>query len=335
MKVLENHPLLNLNSMKTEAFAKYFSEPCSVEEIQKLLESYEHEPILILGGGCNTFFTKNFNGLVIRPKLEGIHICTETGGEVQIEAQAGEDWDAFVKHTVAQNFSGLENLSLIPGTVGAAPVQNIGAYGTEVKDTIVKVNAIDRKTAECVSFTNAECEFGYRSSIFKYTEDYIITSVVFRLKKVDGNFEYIPKYEDLNRELETVKHPSLRDVREAVINIRKRKLPDEKVLPNSGSFFKNPLVSASTAEKLKQLHPDISLYPQANGFFKTSAAFLIDRAGYKNKRVGNVGTYQNQPLVIVNYGTTDGNEIVQFMKDVQEAVFNKYGIVLEPEVRIY
>lgn len=327
--------LKDYNSFKTEASAKIFCTPQNVEEIRQCLSDYPNEKKLIIGGGCNIFFTKDFDGLVIKPEIKGLREMAdeeEEDEDVFIEVMASEDWDEFVAYCVERGFSGLENLSYIPGTVGASPIQNIGAYGAEVKDTIREVVAMDIETGEVVSFSNQECEFGYRDSIFKRTNRYIVISVVFHLKRT---FVYTPKYFDLNKELEDIAEPTISDVREAVIRVRKRKLPDEKVLPNCGSFFKNPYITQAKADSLLETYPDLPAYPHKDGLIKTSAAFLIDRAGYKGMREGNIGTYPHQPLIIVNYGSTDGNEIVTFMREIQNAVKDKFGIELEPEVRIF
>lgn len=329
-----NFQLKDLNAFKTEAFAKIYCKPKSASEIRECLHKYKDEKKLIIGGGNNLFFTKDFDGVVIHPHITGIRDVTDDDDdddELYLEVMASEDWDEFVEYCVNKGFSGLENLSLIPGTVGAAPVQNIGAYGVEVKDCIREVVALDMETGEAVSFSNAECNFSYRDSIFKQTEKYIIVSVVFQLKRM---FTYIPKYADLNRELEDIDEPSIHDVRDAVIKIRTQKLPDPKELPNCGSFFKNPYIEPEKAETLSGIYPDLPLYPLPNGMVKTSAAFLIDRAGFKGKRIGDIGTYPNQALIVVNYGTSDGNEIVEFIKEIQEAVKEEFDIELEPEVRI-
>jgi UDP-N-acetylmuramate dehydrogenase len=328
-------PLINYNSFKTEAFAKILCRPQNTEELLACLKDFPEEKKLILGGGCNVFFTKDFDGLVICPDIKGLREMwsdEDDDEDVFIEAMASEDWDSFVQYTVDHGLSGLENLSLIPGTVGASPVQNIGAYGAEVKDCIREVVAIDIETNEIVSFANHECEFAYRDSLFKRTNKYVIVSVVFQLKRT---YIYKPKYADLNRELEDVDSPTIRDVRDAVICIRQRKLPDEKVLPNAGSFFKNPYIQKEHAEKLKEKYPELPVFPYKDNLVKTSAAFLIDKAGYKGKRVGNIGTYPNQPLIIVNYGATDGNEIVEFMNEIRTVVKTQFDIELEPEVRIF
>lgn len=329
-----NKQLKNYNSFQTEAHAKVFCEPENIDQLKQCLSDYANEPKLILGGGCNLFFTKDFDGLVIKPKTFGIREVPDDSDNseyVYIEAKAAEDWDSFVGFCVDRGYSGLENLSYIPGTVGAAPIQNIGAYGAEVKDCIHEVVALNIETMEVMSFSNAECEFAYRNSIFKRENKYIVLSVVFLLKR---SFVYSPKYVDLIKELENVESPSLAEVREAIIHIRQRKLPNEKILPNCGSFFKNPYITKETAKKIKETYPDLPTYPINDGLVKTSAAFLIDKAGYKGKRVEQIGTYPKQALIVVNYGSKDGNDIVMFMKEIQNVVSEKFNIHLEPEVRI-
>ncbi|WP_108821697.1 UDP-N-acetylmuramate dehydrogenase [Dysgonomonas sp. Marseille-P4361] len=335
MEYYRQTQLKDYNSFRTEALAKILCCPKSVEDLRKCLSDYPNEKKLIVGGGCNIFFTKDFDGVVICPEIRGVRKITdeeEEDEDIFIEVNASEDWDELVAYCVDKGFAGLENLSFIPGTVGAAPIQNIGAYGAEVKDVVREVVAIDMETNEVVSFSNAECEFGYRDSIFKRTNKYVIISVVFHLKRT---FTYTPKYFDLNKELEDIAEPTIKDVREAVIRVRKRKLPDEKTLPNAGSFFKNPCITREHADLLIASYPDLPAYHQRDGLIKTSAAFLIDKAGFKGKRIGNIGTYPNQPLIIVNYGTSDGNEIVAFMTEVRNAVKSIFDIELEPEVRIY
>lgn len=326
--------LKKYNSFRTEAQAKLFCSPQSVKDLCQCIADYPAEEKLVIGGGCNLFFTKDFDGLVIYPQIKGLREMSdeeEEDEDVFVEVNASEDWDTFVAYCVERGFAGVENLSYIPGTIGASPVQNIGAYGSEVKDTIREVVAVDIHTGEVISFSNHECEFAYRDSIFKRTGRYIIVSVVFHLKRT---FTYIPKYFDLNKELENVEKPTIQDVRDAVIRIRQRKLPDEKVLPNCGSFFKNPYITREHAEKIAIDYPELPIFPYKDNLIKTSAAFLIDCAGYKGKRDGDVGTYPNQPLIIVNYGTSDGKEIVRFMNEIQAAVKDTFNIELEPEVRI-
>ncbi|MDR1810053.1 MAG: UDP-N-acetylmuramate dehydrogenase [Prevotella sp.] len=329
----ENVQLKPYNAFQTEAYAKLFCEPASIRELKDCIDAHREEKKLIIGGGCNMFFTQDFDGLVIKPNLKGLHeISGEDDDDVFIEAMASEDWDGFVAHCVERGFSGVENLSLIPGTVGAAPVQNIGAYGAEVKDCIREVIVLDMEANEVLSFSNKECEFSYRDSIFKRTGKFIVLSVIFHLQK---SYTYSPKYFDLNKELENLEAPDIQDVREAVIRIRRRKLPDHIELPNCGSFFKNPYISEEKSRQLLDGYPDLPVYPQKDGQIKTSAAFLIDRAGYRGKKEGNVGTYPNQALIIVNYGTADGNEILAFARKIQSAVKARFDIELEPEVWIF
>lgn len=329
-----NTQLKQYNSFCTEALAKIFCEPKDINQLRQCLSDYPQEPKLILGGGCNLFFTQNFDGLVVRPIIKGIREISDESDDsehVFLEVMGSEDWDQLVEYCVDKGYAGLENLSYIPGTVGASPVQNIGAYGAEVKDCIHEVVALNMDTLEVVSFSNAECEFAYRDSIFKKQNNYIIISVVFLLNR---SYTYTPKYADLNKELEEIAEPTIKEVRDAVIRIRQRKLPNEKELPNCGSFFKNPYITKEVAEDIQREYPDLPLYPLPNGLIKTSAAFLIDRAGYKGKQIGQIGTYPKQALIIVNYGSTDGNDIVLFMKEIQQAVADKFNINLEPEVRI-
>ncbi|MDR2816528.1 MAG: UDP-N-acetylmuramate dehydrogenase [Proteiniphilum sp.] len=320
------------NSFRTKALARIFCEPQSAEELSEIINAFPDERKLILGAGFNLFFTKDFDGLVIKPAIKGVHILSENDRFVEIEAGAAEDWDRFVKYCVDNGYAGVENLSLIPGSVGASPVQNIGAYGTEAMDVIAKVKTVELRTGNNKAFSNEECGFGYRNSIFKRTGLYAITSVVFRLEK---SFHYKEKYIDLSRELEGIPSPTLAQVRNAIISIRNRKLPDYTLLPNAGSFFGNPVLTESEKDQLQLKLPDAPIYNVGEGQFKTSAAFLIDKAGYKGKRHGMVGVYQRHSLIIVNYGTENGREITDFMHKIQQEVQQRFGIMLEPEVRIY
>ena len=332
MNIQHNIELKPYNSFRTKAKAKLFSEPKTVEELCQVVKQYTNEKILILGNGYNLFFTKDYNGLVIHPLMKGINVCYENEKVVDIEVNAAENWDDFVAYCVANNYAGVENLSLIPSSVGAVPVQNIGAYGTEVKEVITRVKTVNIESGKQKEFTNAMCEFGYRDSVFKRTGKHIITSVIFRLQK---EFIYKPKYKDVVSELAGIEAPTMADVRNAVVNIRTRKLPDYDILPNAGSFFKNPFLTNDEKESLLRLLPDATIHKVNESCFKTSAAFLIDRAGFRNKRNKMVGTYKNHSLIIVNYGTEEGKEIVDFMKEVQKSVYSHFKIWLEPEVRIY
>ncbi len=332
MNIQYNTQLQPYNSFRTKATARIFCAPQTSEELAEILKHFSQEKKLILGAGFNLFFTKDYDGLIIRPAMRGIRVVSETDNEVVIEAGAAEDWDTFVGYCVSKGFSGLENLSLIPGSVGASPVQNIGAYGTEVRDRIIKVNAVDVRTGGMREFTNEECEFAYRDSIFKITCGFVITAVIFRL---DKSFQYKEKYIDLSRELEGVSSPTLAQVRDAIIRIRTRKLPDYRVLPNAGSFFKNPVLSQLEKDTLQKKLADLPVYNVGENKFKTSAAFLIEKAGYKGKRHGMVGTYEHHALIIVNYGTENGKEIAGFMQEIQQEVFLQFGVKLEPEVWIF
>jgi len=332
MNIQHNIELKPYNSFRTKAKAKLFSEPKTVEELCQVVKQYTNEKILILGNGYNLFFTKDYNGLVIHPLMKGINVCYENEKVVDIEVNAAENWDDFVAYCVANNYAGVENLSLIPSSVGAVPVQNIGAYGTEVKEVITRVKTVNIESGKQKEFTNEMCEFGYRDSVFKRTGKYIITSVIFRLQK---EFIYKPKYKDVVSELAGIEAPTMADVRNAVVNIRTRKLPDYDILPNAGSFFKNPFLTNDEKESLLRLLPDATIHKVNESCFKISAAFLIDRAGFRNKRNKMVGTYKNHSLIIVNYGTEEGKEIVDFMKEVQKSVYSHFKIWLEPEVRIY
>ena len=332
MNIRHNIQLKPYNSFRTQAFAKLFCEPTTVDELSKIIKRYPEEKKLIIGGGFNLFFTKDYDGLVIHPQIKGTNIWYEDANLIEIEVSASENWDNFVEHCVNNNFAGVENLSLIPSSVGAAPIQNIGAYGTEVKDVITLVRTINIHTGEQKDFTNENCEFEYRDSIFKRTGDYVITSVVFRLKKL---FTYREKYVDLTNELKGNKYPTMKDVRDAIIRIRTRKLPDYNLLPNAGSFFKNPYLTYEQKENLLVLLPNATIHNVNENCFKTSSAFLLDRAGFKNKREGLVGTYEHHSLIIVNYGTEEGKDIVNFVEQIQQTVHSQFNIWLEPEVRMY
>lgn len=332
MKVQNNIQLQGYNSFGTKAIAKLFCEPETQEELSEVLKQYSNEQKLVLGAGYNLFFTKDFDGIVIKPSMKNIEVIWEDEDHVEIEAGAGVEWDMMVEDCVLKGYAGIENLSLIPSSVGASPIQNIGAYGSEAKDTIVLVKAVDLITCKYIEFTNSECQFGYRNSIFKSSCRYIITSVVFRLSK---SFTYKEKYIDLSRELKDVETPTLKQVRDAIVKIRTRKLPDAKTLPNAGSFFKNPILTLEEKNSLQRIVVDAPIYNIGDNNFKTSAAFLIEKAGFKGKRKGMVGTYEHHALVIVNYGTNIGKEISDFANEIQEEVLKLFGIRLEPEVWIY
>ena len=332
MNIKQNIQLQPYNSFKTKAVARLFAEPESSEELSVILNRFPLEKKLVLGAGYNLFFTQDFDGLIIRPAIKGIHLVYEDEEKVELEAGAAEDWDKLVEWAVAREYAGLENLSLIPGSVGASPVQNIGAYGREVSECITLVNTVDLQTGKMKSFTPEQCNFSYRDSLFKQTQHYLITSVRFRLEK---SYSYRERYADLSRELDGITNPTLTQVREAIIRIRTRKLPDPEKLPNAGSFFKNPLLTIREKDALLQLLPDMPLYTLGDNQYKTSAAFLIEKAGFKGMRKGLVGVYEKHALIIVNYGTDNGKEIAAFIKELQQEVFRQYGLMLVPEVWIF
>ncbi len=332
MIIKHNVQLKPYNSFRTKALAKLFCEPATLDELIEVIRTHPHEKKLILGGGFNLFFTKDFDGLVIKPAMEQVKTITDDEQQVEIEVGAGMEWDALVEHCVGRGYAGLENLSLIPSTVGACPVQNIGAYGAEVSEVITRVKAVSLKTGEVEIFSNEECQFGYRESLFKRHPHYAIATVTFRLNK---SFAYQEKYADLNRELEGITNPTLTQVREAVIRTRTRKLPDYRLLPNAGSFFKNPLLSWKEKEELLKVLPNTPIYNAGVDLFKTSAAYLIEKAGYKGLRRGQVGTYEHHSLVLVNHGTEEGQEIIAFAQEIQQEVKKRFGITLEPEVQAY
>jgi UDP-N-acetylmuramate dehydrogenase len=337
MTLLENCSLKSHTTFGIEAKARYFARVSNLEELQIALHhpSVSGMAVLIMGGGSNLLFTKDFNGLVIKIELKGIYVEDQKDGTVLVTSNAGEDWDNFVSFCVENGYSGIENLSLIPGVVGTCPVQNIGAYGVEVKDTIDHVTVLDRQTGQIETLTNAECCFGYRESIFKYAlrDRYILTSVTFRLKL---NPEFNTQYGAIGAELKTmgVNGLTIRDIRNAVISIRTRKLPDPKVIGNAGSFFKNPVVDALVYERLHDIYPDIAAYTLPNGNFKLAAGWMIESCGWKGYRKEDAGVHAQQALVLVNYGNATGMQILSLASEIQASVKTKFDVELEMEVNI-
>ena len=290
---------------------------------------------LILGGGSNILFTGDFHGTVIQNSITGITIEKETKDAVFISAKGGVKWHDLVMFCIERNFGGIENLSLIPGTVGAAPIQNIGAYGVELKDTFFNLTAIDLITGEQKIFSNADCKFGYRNSVFKQElkGKYFIYEITFRLEKYR---EVNVKYGAIQNVLKEkgIEHPEIKNVSDAVIEIRKSKLPDPEILGNAGSFFKNPEIEIARFDELKKEFPNLPGYPTENNLIKVPAGWLIEQCGWKGKRVGNTGAHKDQALVLVNYGGATGNEIYSLALEIVKSVKEKFGIKIYPEVNI-
>ncbi|MSP85598.1 MAG: UDP-N-acetylmuramate dehydrogenase [Flavobacteriaceae bacterium] len=336
MEILNHFSLKKYNTFGIEAIAKKFVGVHSVAELKTVLFENKAKKKFVLGGGSNMLLTKDIDALVIHIDLKGKKIVEETKDFVWVESQAGENWHEFVLWTIDKNFGGLENMSLIPGNVGTTPIQNIGAYGTEIKDTFVSCSAIKIDTLESETFSKEKCQFGYRESVFKneLKNLYIITSVIFKLTK--HNHKINISYGDIALELETnnIIIPKIKDVSNAVIAIRQRKLPDPKVLGNSGSFFKNPIVLKSDFKKIQQKFPEMKFYEISETEVKVAAGWLIEQTGFKGKRYGEAGIHKNQALVLVNYGSATGQEILNISKEIQDTIFSTFGIYIEAEVNI-
>ena len=325
--------LLSRNTFGIPATASVFVESDNVAELTDFLRSLSDlSAPLVLGRGSNILLVSDRLETVIHPVMKGIELIDETDGHVCVRVGAGEVWDDFVSWCVNRQYAGVENLSYIPGTVGACPIQNIGAYGVEAKETVEMVEAIEKQTGQAVTFSNRQCLFGYRDSFFKKNKGkYIITAVRFRLSK---RFEPNIKYAGLETELSRSVSVALKDVRQAVINIRRRKLPDPSELGNAGSFFKNPTINVEKYSEINRLYPQAPLYSVSQVYWKISAAWLIQQCEWKGVREGNAGTHAEQPLVIVNYGGASGMEILSFAQKIIDSVDRKFGIGLEPEVNI-
>lgn len=334
MNIQENISLKEYNTFGISVQAKRFISVTSVYELQQLLKIEKN--IFLLSGGSNMLLTKDIEKLVVHIDIKGISVDSENHNDIYLTVNAGENWHKFVLWCVSNNYGGIENLSLIPGSVGTCPIQNIGAYGVEVKDTITKVEAVEIKTGKLVSFSLEECQFGYRNSIFKneVKGKYVLTSVGFKLTKKEHNLN--TSYGAIETELaskEVIK-PSLKDVSEAVIAIRQSKLPDPKKIGNSGSFFKNPVISKTHFEKIQKEYPKVPCYHISDQEIKVPAGWLIEQIGLKGKRFGNYGVHEKQALVLVNYGNASGEEIYQLAKKIQREVQTTFNISLEIEVNI-
>ena len=334
MQIQSDFSLKNYNTFGIEAKAKQFVSVSSIAELKEIL--VQNNPIFILGGGSNMLLTQDIQKLVLHVNLKGIEIVETNEDFAIVKAQAGENWHEFVLYCIEQNLGGIENLSLIPGNVGTTPIQNIGAYGVEIKDTMLSCEALNLKTLEIETFTNADCQFEYRESIFKkeLKNQYIITSVSFKLST--KNHKVSTTYGVIGTELQknNIENPTLKDISNAVIAIRQSKLPDPKELGNSGSFFKNPIISKEAYENAKALHPEMPHYVVSETEVKVPAGWLIEQAGFKGKRFGDAGVHKNQALVLVNYGAATGAEIVALSKNIQKTILEKFGIAIEAEVNI-
>jgi len=334
LNIKENISLKEYNTFGIDVNAKRFVSVNSVYQLQQLLKAEKN--VFLISGGSNILLTKDIDKLVVHIDFKGISIDKEDDDFVYLTVNAGENWHDFVLYCVAQNYGGLENLALIPGNVGTCPIQNIGAYGVEVKDTITKLEAVNLETTKLDSFSNEDCNFGYRNSIFKNSVKgkYVITSVAFKLTKRNHNLN--TSYGAIETELASkqITEPTLKDISDAVIAIRKSKLPDPKEIGNSGSFFKNPVISKAHFLELQKEYPNIPSYTISENEIKVPAGWLIETAGFKGKRFGNYGVHEKQALVLVNYGNASGKEIYALAQKIQKEILNQFKIDLEIEVNI-
>jgi UDP-N-acetylmuramate dehydrogenase len=338
MSIVENYSLRPFNTFGIDAKARYFADFSSVEELQQLLKegpAASGIPNMILGGGSNILLTRDYDGIVLKNRIGGIEVVSEDDAYVYVKAGAGVSWHSFVMDCIEHERAGLENLSLIPGNVGASPMQNIGAYGVEIKDSFHSLEAYHLHDHTLVTFDNAACQFGYRESIFKrgYKGQFAIVSVTFKLNK---NPHYNTSYGAIEEELKRmgITQLSIRSISQAVINIRSSKLPDPKEIGNAGSFFKNPTVAADVYERLKAAYPNVVAYPVDGGLYKLAAGWLIEQTGWKGRREGDAGVHAKQALVLVNYGGATGEQIYNLSQQVLDSVKEKFGVDLEREVNI-
>lgn len=335
MQIQENFSLRQYNSFGIDTRAQFFSSFDNTEALQALAEQSAHTKRMILGGGSNILLTGDVQGWVLKNDIKGVEEVGETENEIFVKAGGGENWHRFVQYTLSRNWAGLENLSLIPGNVGAAPMQNIGAYGVELKDVFNGLEAYHLQDKVVHTFTAGDCRFGYRESVFKkeLKDQYVILNVSFRLRKVPV---FHIEYGAIKQELEkmNVQTLSIQSIAQAVINIRSSKLPDPAVIGNAGSFFKNPSVSTEKFEQLKGANPEIVGYKNDDGTVKLAAGWLIEKAGWKGFRRGDAGVHKNQALVLVNYGTASGNEIYDLSEEIVRDIQHKFSVVLEREVNV-
>jgi UDP-N-acetylmuramate dehydrogenase len=344
-QIQQNIPLGQYNTLGIDAMANYFASFASVDELNELIERnpIPGKPPLILGGGSNILFKNQVTGLVLKNNIPGIHIVKEDTNHVYVQAGAGENWHSFVQYCLQRNWAGVENLSLIPGCVGASPMQNIGAYGVEIKDVFDQLEAWHIHDKKVHVFSANDCGFGYRESVFKrkYRNEYVIVNVTYRLNKRPV---FNTSYGAIEQELARmgVQQVSIQAISQAVINIRSSKLPDPAKIGNAGSFFKNPSVEQAVFQQLQQRHPGIVAYPNADGTVKLAAGWLIEHSApltgeaftWKGYRRGDAGVHQNQALVLVNYGHATGQEIYDLSEEVMKSVKAKFGVELEREVNV-
>ena len=335
--IQHNVSLKPYNTFGIDALAKQFVSVHSVHELLEVLEQFPNEKKLFLSGGSNMLITtSSIDGLVVKLDLKGHEIIEETTDFVYIEVQGGEEMHPFVLWSIAQGYGGLENLSLIPGNIGTAPIQNVGAYGVEIKDVLASCKALNIHTLQTEVFTNADCQFAYRDSFFKNEGKgvYIVLSVVVKLKK--QNHVLHLDYGDIRKEFEVqgITQPTIKDVSNAVIAIRSSKLPNPKEIGNSGSFFKNPVIDKASFETFNRKFPEAPYFAVGDHAYKVPAGWLIEKAGYKGFRRGDAGVHKKQALVLVNYGNAKGEELIALAKEIQQKVLNDFGIEITPEVNI-
>ena len=337
MNIIENYPLLKLNTFGIDVKAKYFTSINTINELIEVTKTnvFKDLELLILGGGSNILLTKDFDGLVILNNIKGKEIIDQNQQSIFLKIGAGENWHELVMYCVDNGWGGIENLSLIPGNTGTAPMQNIGAYGVEIKETFLELEALEISSGKIVKFNNSDCEFGYRESVFKnkMKNQYIILNITLELKK---NPVLNINYGDVKAILESqnIKNPGIKELSNAIISIRQSKLPDPKKIGNSGSFFKNPIVSLNQLELIKKKYPNVVNYEINENEFKIAAGWLIERAGWKGKKFNNYGIHEKQALVLVNYGLANGMEIFELSEKIILDIKDKFGITLEREVNI-
>lgn len=342
MNIKENISLASVTTFGVKSMARYYVTFQQPDELPEIIDWGQRHPLFVLGGGSNILFTKNVDGLVIKNECTGIELLHEDSEYVYVRAGAGENWHSFVLYCISRNWAGIENLSLIPGSVGASPIQNIGAYGTELEEVFWDLEAYHIATGKRELFTHADCAFGYRESVFKrkFKNQFIILSVTFRLRKKP---HFNIRYGAIEQELEKmgIRELSVKAISDAVCAIRSAKLPDPAVIGNAGSFFKNPIIAAEKYAILKQQFPGMVAYPNADGSYKLAAGWLIEHCGpeegisWKGYRKGDAGCHASQALVLVNYGNATGKEIYELSEEILQSVKSSYTITLEREVNIY